>query len=269
MGLSDADKMELLDSGTQTRWANRVSWAASYLFQAKILQRPKKGTIEVTDRGREILKSPPEKITVKWLNQFPEFQEFQAKSKSVANGVEKPLVPVVDISPQELLETTYFQYRSGLAQEVLAQCKQASPGFFERLVVQLLVAMGYGGTFKDAAMAIGKSGDGGIDGIIKEDRLGLDFMAIQAKRWEHSVGREVVQAFAGSLMGRGALKGVLITTSTLTSGAREFASKLATNKIILVDGEQLADLMLDFGIGVTETATYHVQKVDSDYFAED
>jgi len=179
-----------------------------------------------------------------------------------------PAIPDGDSagSPTDVLEATYAQYRTILAQEVLDQTKQVTPSFFERLVVQLLVAMGYGGSFKDAAQAIGKTGDGGIDGIIKEDRLGLDFVAVQAKRWDHSVGREVVQAFAGSLMGHGASKGVLITTSTFTSGAKEYAQKISANKIVLIDGEQLAELMLDYGIGVTDVTTYRIQRVDSDYF---
>lgn len=202
---------------------------------------------------------------MKTLSAYPSYQQFRAKSKKSAESIEAES-PTNERPPIEVLEETYSQFRSVLAQELLILTKKVDPKFFETLVVELLVAMGYGGSFKDAAQAVGKSGDGGIDGIIKEDRLGLDFVGVQAKRWESSVGREVVQAFAGSLMGHGASKGVLITTSTFTAGARAYASSLAANKIVLIDGEQLADLMLDFEIGVTEVTTYRIQRIDSDYF---
>jgi len=264
--LSAAEQSEMLDSGTQTRWGNRVSWGGSYLYHAGLVARPQKGQLQITDAGRDLLASPPDRITINYLMRYSSFAKFKSKSRSVETPV--PAIPDGDSagSPTDVLEATYAQYRTILAQEVLDQTKQVTPSFFERLVVQLLVAMGYGGSFKDAAQAIGKTGDGGIDGIIKEDRLGLDFVAVQAKRWDHSVGREVVQAFAGSLMGHGASKGVLITSSTFTSGAKEYAQKISANKIVLIDGEQLAELMLDYGIGVTDVTTYRIQRVDSDYF---
>ena len=264
--LSALERSEMLESGTQTRLGSRVGWAASYMFQAGLVSRPEKGQLEITKAGSSLLSNPPERITVKYLMRFPNFVEFRTRSRPSDPDVSDSVVPEPTGTPMDLLEATYAEFRSILAQEVLGQTKQVAPAFFERLVVQLLVAMGYGGSFRDAAQAIGKTGDGGIDGIIKEDRLGLDFVAVQAKRWEHSVGREVVQAFAGSLMGHGALKGVMITTSSFTSGAKEFAQKLSSNKIVLIDGEQLAELMLDFGIGVTEVTTYRIQRVDSDYF---
>jgi restriction system protein len=271
MGLTDIEIAELLASGSQTRWGSRVAWAATHLVQAGLMQRPSRGFIQVTDLGMSVLARPPEKITIKFLSQYPSYVQFKfgnkkAKIDTGSTELHDAMAEDAEISPSELLESTYIQFRTLLAQEVLSITKQVPPTFFERLVVQLLVAMGYGGSFRDAAQAIGKTGDGGIDGIIKEDRLGLDFVAVQAKRWEHSVGREVVQAFAGSLMGHGASKGVLISTSSFTSGAKDYAQKLSSNKIVLIDGEQLAELMLDFGIGVTEVTTYRIQRVDSDYF---
>ena len=266
INLTVDERSEMLDSGTQTRWGNRVGWAASYMFHAGLVSRPSKGLLMITEAGSSVLADPPDRITNKFLLRFPSFVEFRDKSRRPTSESQEASVAEPSGTPMDQLESTYAEYRSVLAQDVLDQAKQVSPSFFERLVVQLLVAMGYGGSFKDAAQAIGKTGDGGIDGIIKEDRLGLDFVAVQAKRWEQAVGREVVQAFAGSLMGHGASKGVLITTSNFTSGAREYAAKLSANKIVLIDGEQLAELMLDFGIGVTEVAIYRIQRVDSDYF---
>ena len=266
MGLSTNDQTELLTSGHQTRWGSRINWAATHLFQAGLLTRPERGHIRLSDEGVLVVQQPPDKINVKFLNRYPTYLDFRSRTK--AKVTESALVEGMEPSgsPVDLLESTYQQFRAVLAEEILAQSKQITPSFFERMVVQLLVAMGYGGSFRDAAQAIGKTGDGGIDGIIKEDRLGLDFVAVQAKRWEHSVGREVVQAFAGSLMGHGASKGVLITTSTFTSSAKEYAAKLSSNKIVLIDGDQLAELMLDFGIGVTDVTTFRIQRVDHDYF---
>jgi restriction system protein len=266
-GLTTTERSEMLDSGVQSRWGNRVSWAASYLVHAGVLRRPAKGILEVTDAGKQLLVDAPDALTNSYLMRYPSFVEFKQKSKSApsSGAVIQPGVETAG-SPTDILEATYQEYRRILAQDLLSQTKLVSPSFFERLVVQLLVKMGYGGSFKDAAQAIGKTGDGGIDGIIKEDRLGLDFVAVQAKRWENSVGREVIQTFAGSLMGHGASKGVLITTSAFTSGAKEYAQKISTNKIVLIDGEQLAELMLDYGIGVTDVTNYRIQRVDSDYF---
>jgi restriction system protein len=266
--LSDAEESELIASGRQAKWTNRVAWAITHLYQAGLLARPERGRVAITETGLALLATNPEKISMKVLGAYPSYREFRARSKPPREGTERsaPDLNEVALSPIEVLDATYAQYRRLVMQDVLAQARQVSPAFFERLVVQLLVAMGYGGSFKDAAQAVGRSGDGGIDGIIKEDRLGLDFVAVQAKRWEHSVGREAVQAFAGSLMGHRASKGVLITTSTFTASAKEYAQMLAGSKIVLIDGERLAELMLDFSIGVTEISTYRIQRVDNDYF---
>jgi restriction system protein len=172
------------------------------------------------------------------------------------------------LSPDERLEASYQQLREALAQDLLERIKQASPTFFERLVIDLLVAMGYGGSRRDAGEAVGRSGDGGIDGIIKEDRLGLDFVYVQAKRWEGSVSRPTVQAFAGSLEGQRARKGVLITTSTFTREARDYVTRIE-KRIVLIDGDQLTQLMIDHGVGVADVTSYHVKRVDTDYFGDE
>jgi restriction system protein len=267
--LSPEEETEMLDSGRQTRWANRVAWAVSHMYQAGLISRPSRGYVALTEDGRNLVANPPDRVTLKFLSAYPSYVEFRARTRKRA-AVTDPDGHDTDSqmlsSPTEVLEETFAEYRTAIAQELLARTKQVKPSFFETLVVELLVAMGYGGSFKDAAQAIGKTGDGGIDGIIKEDRLGLDFVAVQAKRWDHSVGREVVQAFAGSLMGHGASKGVLITTSSFTSGANDYAQRISANKIVLIDGEQLAELMLDYGIGVTDVTSYRIQRVDSDYF---
>jgi restriction system protein len=259
----------LLPSGQQPTFRNRLHWAGFYLEKAGALTKPKRGWLALTPRGRDLLEKATH-VNTKCLEQFDEFRKFQSgdgESKGVQKGIEG--VTSVDTrTPQELLEQGHALHREQLASEVIARVKACSPAFFEQLVVDLLVAMGYGGSRKDAGQAVGKSGDGGIDGIIKEDRLGLDAVYIQAKRWEASVGRPVVQAFAGSLEGHRARKGVLITTSTFSSDARDYVGKIE-KRIVLIDGAQLAELMIEHGIGVAEVQTYALKRLDSDYFEED
>jgi restriction system protein len=266
LGISEEDQNELLPSGTQTRFSNRVSWAGSYLRKAGLLQSTGRGRFRNTERGIEALRSSPSVIDNTFLEQFPEFVEFKRKT-----SVEQPegdQEPARDTqTPQEVLESSYQSLRRTLAQELLERAKKSSPRFFERLVVDLLVAMGYGGSRADAGQAVGRSGDGGIDGIIKEDRLGFDAVLVQAKRWDAAVGRPVVQAFAGSLEGQRARKGVLITTSTFTKDARDYVGRIE-KRIVLIDGEQLAQLMIDFGVAVTDVANYRVKRVDADYFGD-
>lgn len=264
-GLSNDDRKELLPSGRQAKFDNRVGWACTYIKKAGLLESTRRGKFQITTRGIEVLKSNPEYINNTFLKQYPEFIEFQNLSRkgSTENGND----PEPNQTPEETLESSYQDLRSELAQELLERIKKLSPKFFENLVVDLLVAMGYGGSRKDAGQAVGQSGDGGIDGIIKEDRLGLDFVFIQAKRWEATVGRPVVQAFAGSLEGQRARKGVMITTSQFSQDAKEYV-KIIEKKIVLIDGEQLCQLMIDYGIGVTEVVSYIVKKVDEDYFGE-
>lgn len=269
--LTDEDCKEVLPSGKGTRFRNRVYWARVYLGQGKLLDATGRGRFRITKRGLDVLAQKPQKIDIRLLSQFPEFVEFrgsQGKTDIAEQGAEQPIETQV-LSPEEQLESSYQLLRHQLAQTLIEQVKKSDPAFFEQLVVDLLVAMGYGGSRADAGQAIGQSNDGGIDGIIKEDRLGLDIVYLQAKRWENAVGSPEVRNFTGSLEGHGAQKGVLITTSRFSRDAREFAQRLQQKKIVLIDGEELASLMIDFGVGVSNVSTYVVKKIDPDYFESD
>lgn len=261
--LTPEERKELLPSGTQPVLNNRVAWSSVYLQRAGLLQRPQRGHYQITDRGREVLAAKPERIDIKVLEQFPEFVEFRTRKKP-----DKPQKPTGPDTPEEALEDSYQQIRSDLAEEILDQVKDRSSQFFERLVVELLVAMGYGGSRKDAAMAVGQAGDEGIDGIIKEDRLGLDAIYIQAKKWDGTVGRPEIQKFVGALQGKHAKKGVFITTGSFSSGARDYTTNL-DSKVVLIDGTELAELMIDHGVGVSPHAIYEIKRIDSDYFVEE
>lgn len=239
--LSETERSQLLPSGVSTIIKNRVGWARSYLKQAGLISYPQRGIFEITAKGLETLKSNPSRIDVKYLMQFPEFVEFRNRTHKNDEVSEQVDSISSDLTPQEAMESAYERIQSSLAQELLQKIKTASPQFFERLVVDLLLAMGYGGSLKEAGKVIGKSGDGGIDGVINEDKLGLDMIYVQAKRWEGVVGRPEIQKFVGALQGVRARKGVFITTSGFTSEARNYTTNLDT-KIVLVDGEMLSDL---------------------------
>lgn len=265
--LTDADLRELLPSGKQSKYVNRVGWAATYLRKTKLLEGTGRGRFQITDRGRSELRASPARIDLRYLDKFSELADFRGVPRQ-AEAENGDVVQATSQTPKEVLEASYQLLRRELAQELLERIKQRPPVFFERLVVDLLVAMGYGGSRKDAGQAVGRSGDGGIDGIIKEDKLGLDYVYIQAKRWENTVGRPAVQAFAGSLDEQKARKGVMITTSQFSQDARTFVSRIE-KKIVLIDGELLAQLMIDHNVGVAEEQTYTVKKVDLDYFEEE
>jgi restriction system protein len=272
--LTEEERKDLLPSGTQARFDNRVNWARSYLGQAGLLASTARGSFVITGRGLQVLATPPARIDRRFLEQFEEFQEFQSRKKSKAAGAASaaPRVPGAadnpdTATPEELLESNYQSLRENLAQEILDRIAACSPAFFEQLVVDLLVKMGYGGSRKDAGEAIGRTGDDGIDGIIKEDRLGLDVVHIQAKRWKNTVGRPDVQSFAGSLEGNRSRKGVFITTSNFSQDARDYVKRIE-KKIILIDGETLANLMIDYRVGVSEVATYSVCRLDADYYEQ-
>lgn len=262
--LSDEERRELLPSGQQEIFDNRVGWARTYMKKAGLLRTTRRGFFEITERGNEALKKKPGRIDGKFLEQYQEFREFKSlRRQPAANGEQEELE--LTRTPEEALERAYQNLRSDLAADLITQIKQSPPSLFERLVVELLVKMGYGGSRKDAGKAIGKSGDEGIDGIIKEDRLGLDIIYIQAKRWENTVGRPEIQKFAGALQGQRARKGIFITTSDFSSEAHDYASRIES-KIILIDGEQLAQMLIDHNIGVSPVASYEIKRVDSDYF---
>jgi restriction system protein len=266
--LSENDRMQLLPSGRQPVMDNRVGWARTYLAKAGLLEVTRRGHFRITARGREVLRENPELINVRYLDRFPEFVSFRQLSRRTGEDEPRSGEETPDATPEELLEQSYEKLREALAAEVLSRVMSASPAFFERLVVELLVRMGYGGSLQDAGRAIGKSGDDGIDGIIKEDRLGLDVIFVQAKRWQATVGQPEIQKFVGALQGQRARKGVFITTSTFSSDAREYASRI-DSKVVLIDGPQLAQFMMDFDLGVTPVASYQVKRLDSDYFAEE
>jgi restriction system protein len=269
--LTDEELKEMLPSGIQSAFVNRVGWASTYLKKAGLLESTRRGYYRITSRGEELLKRQPKAINVKLLKQFPDFVEFQ---KLKGTRVGDKVSPVEDTSanftatPLEALETAYENLRDELAVELLAKLKKSSPSFFERAVVELLVKMGYGGSRIDAGKAIGKSGDGGIDGIIKEDKLGLDVVYIQAKRWDNNpVGSPDVMQFAGALQAQKANKGIFITTSRFTEDARNYVSQIGS-KIVLIDGEQLTTLMIESDVGVSTVSLYPVKKIDADYFDE-
>lgn len=268
--LTPAERAELLPSGQMGIFVNRVGWARTYLKKAALIEAPRRGIFKITPRGLGVLAEGVKSLDSKYLSRFPEFQEFQRGSLSQgenANSSRTVRVTEAEATPEEAIESAYQGLRQQLAQELLAKILGCSPTFFEYLVVELLVKMGYGGSRKDAGERIGQSGDGGIDGIIKEDRLGLDTIFIQAKRWQGSVGRPEVQKFVGALQGQRARKGVFITTSTYTADATSYAGQIDT-KVVLIDGQQLANLMIDFDVGVSAAASYTVKRIDSDYFDE-
>lgn len=268
--LTQEERSELLPSGSQAVFNNRVGWARSYLKQAGLLKSPKRGYFTISETGLEFLKTNPLNIDSSTLEQFPKFIAFKnrKRDKSENNDVAEPATEQEETqTPEDSLASAYSKLRSSLETEILSSVKEASPSFFERLVVDLLVKMGYGGNRKDAGKALGKSGDGGIDGIINEDRLGLDVIYIQAKRWEGTVGRPEIQKFAGALQGQRARKGVFITTSNFTKEAKEYVSMIDV-KIILIDGDSLSSLMVDHNVGVSTVGQYEVKKLDSDYFDE-
>lgn len=271
-GLSEADLAEELPKVRQGKFYNRVAWAQTYLKQAGLLEITGRGLFRITERGKQVLASNPARIDMKFLEQFPEYIAFRSRGKNTKEKSEAGQAlaegAVSEATPEELLEAGYRQLRSALASELLQQVKSASPAFFEHMVVELLLRMGYGGTREDAGQVVGKSGDGGIDGIIKEDRLGLDVLYIQAKRWEADVGSSEIRNFIGALSVHKARKGVFITTSGFNKNARETAAKV-DSKIVLIDGPMLAELMMDFGLGVSLVNTYEIKRVDSDYFEED
>ena len=263
MALPEDDLKEPLPSGIQTKFENRVAWAKSYFIQAKVLEAPRRSVFRITQRGMDLHKAGHKRIDIRILNQYPEFLEFH-KSRSSKEDEQEPSKE----TPEEALQKSYESIRGDLAGQIVHRIVSNSPQFFERLVVDPMVAMGYGGSRTDAGKSIGGTGDEGIDGIIKEDRLGLDLVYLQAKRWDGTVGRPEVQKFVGALHGKRAKKGVFITTGKFSDDARKYVETIDP-KVILMDGRMLAELMIDHGLGTTTTATYHIKRIDSDYFTEE
>jgi len=267
-GLTPEERAQLLPSGRQPTFYNRVSWARGYLKLAGLLQPTEHNHMTISTRGRDVLKSAPAKIDMKLLEQFPEYLAFRERSRPVKEEGAGADEPEGHLTPEESLDSAYRRTRDELAAELLDHIARSSPAFFEQLVVELLASMGYGGSRADAARAVGRTGDEGIDGIIDEDKLGLDSIYIQAKRWsENPVRRTDIQQFVGALQEKRARKGVYITTSRFTDDARQYVSKI-DSKVVLIDGNRLAQLMIDHDVGVSTVARYDLKKIDGDYFYE-
>ena len=266
--LTGDDLVELLPSGKQSKFSNRVAWAKTYLQQDGLLVSTRRGHFQLSSRGNDVRKSPPPHIDIAFLEQYPEFVVFRTPkaeapvpASEVATGQQEP------VSPEEALDAAHLKMRAGLASELLAQVKAGSPKFFEQLVLQLLLKMGYGNYREGAGHVTGKPGDEGIDGVINQDRLGLDVLYLQAKKWDGTVGRPELQKFVGALHGKLAKKGVFITTGSYSDDAIAYVKHMDP-RVVLIDGKRLAELMIDCDVGVTTEGTYHVKRVDSEYFDE-
>lgn len=268
LNLSEEDAEKLLPSGNQKVLHNRIGWVRTYLSKAGLIDIVRRGVFQITSEGLEIINDPSvASIDNRFLMKYKSFQRFKQTGKDSNQQESEPSITSEPRTPNEIIEHNYNAVKNEIKEELLNQIYKCSPVFFEKLVVELLVALGYGGSLTDAGTAIGRSGDGGIDGVIKEDILGLDMIYLQAKRWKDSVSRPEIQKFAGSLDGKKAKKGVFITTSVFTDGAKEYV-KVIDKKIILIDGERLTDLMFNYNVGVSLENTFVIKRVDLDYFEE-
>ena len=265
--LTDQELDEFLPSGAAKTFPNRVAWAKSHFKMAGLLENTKRSSFRITEAGRQLLDTNPLEINLRLLKTIPAYQERTGRTRDEDSSTDIENAQI-SATPEEIIENSYLAIRKSLAQELLFKIKSSTPSFFETLVVELLVKMGYGGSIKDAGRSIGRSGDEGIDGIIKEDKLGLDVIYVQAKRWENVVGRPEIQKFVGALAGQGAKKGVFITTSRYTNEARDYQPR-NESKIVLIDGEQLAELMIDHNLAVSTVNTFEIKRIDNDYFGDE
>ena len=262
---------ERLPSGRDTTFRNRVGWALTYLYRAGLCDRPRRSVYRINDRGRQILARHPDRIDNAVLEGFSEFRAFRARDPDAPTSIRDPRAPAApppddsSATPEERAAAAYRELRTALASEVLERVREQSADFFEQVVLDVLQAIGYGGPREDAAERLGRSGDGGVDGVIREDKLGLDLIYVQAKRWANTVGRPDIQQFVGALNGQRASKGVFITTSAFSREAIDFADSV-NPRVILVDGTELAELMLDHDVGVTVATRYDIKRIDLDYF---
>ena len=274
-GPSDEETEELLPSGKQTKLANRAHWARNYMSQAGLVEAERRGSYVLTRAGRAVLGRNPEKIDKEYLKEFQAFQEFLGRSNRGAEADDALSASVqhssesASVAPDELIATAHTELTDALASDLLDLCLALDPSRFEQLIVDLLLAMGYGGGDERMGRQLGRSGDGGIDGVIDEDALGLDAVYVQAKRYapENTVGRPAIQQFIGSLTGEGASKGVFVTTSSFSAEARDYAARVM-QRVVLIDGARLARLMIRHGVGVRTRRTYEVKSIDEDYFGE-
>jgi restriction system protein len=275
LGLSEEDIAEPLPTSRHSRYVNRVAWAHTYLRQSAILDSSRRGHYQITERGKQLLASPPDHIDITYLERYPDFLAYRKRDRN-GTGTAVPgriaattaRVEGVALTPDEQIRAGASELKEALTSQLMERVKRATPAFFESLVIDVLVAMGYGGSHADAGRVVGRSGDGGIDGVIKEDRLGLESIYVQAKRWEATVGRPTIQQFAGALAGHHAKKGVVLTTSAFSQEAIAYAKTLPTT-IVLIDGRLLAELMFEFGVGVSDVDTIRLKRVDEEYFGEE
>ena len=267
--LAPADLAQLLPSGVQRVFDNRLYWARFYLVKGGLLSSPKRGHVRITDAGRQALTQRPSKIDVAFLKTLQPYQDFLAKMAAVGPPIPGPetFAAPTSLTPKEQLEGAWQSLRDELGEELLTTIKNASPKFFEQLVLDLLLAMGYGGSRPEAAKLLGRSGDEGVDGVISEDKLGLEAVYVQAKRWEAQIGRPHIQSFVGSLTGQHARKGVFITTSAFSSDARAYVEHIDP-RVVLIDGRKLVELMMDHQVAVALDHRYDVLRLDVGYFTE-
>lgn len=270
--LTPDERKERIAAGP-SRMGNRVHWAVTYMVHAGLLERPSRGKIRITELGRSVLTQKPEALDVAYLHRFPEFRDWRLKSgqhgRKTGNGIEEPASAGALASPEEVLEDALKRIRSDLKEQLLQELHECDPAFFEKLVVDLLTRMHYGSERENSAFVAGGPGDGGIDGEIRQDPLGLDVAYVQAKRWQGPVGRPAIQAFVGALHGKHASKGVFITTSSFTEEACRYAEQQSGSRVVLIDGQRLAELMIDYGVGVTTVRSIPLQRVDRDYFTQE
>ena len=267
LGLSIEALSERLPSGTQSAFDNRMGWARTYLFKAGLIERPRRATYAITETGKKLLANPPSEIDVDFLRSYEQFNQFISSSRSDKESLASTDVIDYELTPEEQIEKGVRQIQRELHVEVLDRVKQLPPEGFEQLVLRLLVGMGYGGSMADV-QGVARGADGGVDGVVNQDQLGLDRIYIQAKRWEGSVGRPVIQGFVGALAGVGASKGVIMTTSTFAQPAQDYVRTLTDRRIVLVDGQRMSELMLKHGIGVSTKQTFVIQRMDEDFFLE-
>ena len=267
LGLTLEALSQRLPSGTQNAFDNRMGWARTYLFKAGLLERPRRATYAISETGKKLLAHPPSVIDVDFLRSYEQFNQFFGSSKSDKESLASTDVIDDELTPEEQIEKGVRQIQRELQDEVLDRVKQLPPEGFEQLVLRLLVGMGYGGSMADV-QGVARGADGGVDGVVNQDHLGLDRIYIQSKRWEGSVGRPIIQGFVGALAGVGASKGVIMTTSTFAQPAHDYVRTLTDRRIVLVDGQRMSELMLKHGIGVSTKQTVVIQRMDEDFFLE-
>ena len=267
LGLDDELLEQRLNSGTQRVIDNRIGWARTYLNKANLIERTSRGIYRISEQGVRKLQGNPSEITLGALDESPEFKEWRGGASSENQDSVLMESKNEDLTPEEQIDLSVRQLQNQLRNEIVDRVKQLPPEGFEQLVLRLLVGMGYGGSMADV-QGVARGADGGVDGVVKQDHLGLDRIYIQAKRWEGSVGRPVIQGFVGALAGVGATKGVIMTTSSFAQPAQEYVRTLTDRRIVLVDGQRMSELMLKHGIGVSTKQTFVIQRMDEDFFLE-